>query len=73
MSYVPSRGHTNSADRRVTSAAITPASFVMRARHRARTRRAVDVLGEANGNLFVNPSLPAGSRVVTEGRAIAHH
>lgn len=30
----------------------------------------VGVLGEGSGTLFVDPSLPAGSRVVTEGRSL---
>jgi RND family efflux transporter MFP subunit len=32
--------------------------------------RTVDVKGEIGGSLFVDPSLPAGTRIVTEGRAL---
>ncbi len=33
-------------------------------------QRTVDVKGEIGGNLFVDTSLAAGARIVTEGRAL---
>jgi hypothetical protein len=32
--------------------------------------RTVDVKGEVGGSLFVDPSLPVGTLIVTEGRAL---
>jgi RND family efflux transporter MFP subunit len=37
---------------------------------RTARKRVFDVLGEAGGTLYLDPSLRAGSRVVTEGRAL---